>query len=78
MRKVGDPNTRAAQHTALRPLVLPMPAPPVELPPHDLRAPQASLPPMILYECICICKDEYLHMNEHELIADKQLHFCTE
>jgi hypothetical protein len=42
----------------------------VELPPHDLRALRASLPPTILYECICMCEDECLHMNEYELNDD--------
>jgi hypothetical protein len=36
MRKAGDPNTRVAQRPALRTLVLPEPAPLVELPPRDL------------------------------------------
>jgi hypothetical protein len=66
----GGPGTLAVQRLALRPMFLPKLTPPVELPPHDLRALWASLPPTILYECICMCEDECLHMNDYELNDD--------
>ena len=66
----GGPSTPEDHRLAPWPLVLPEMAPPAARPPRELRTPLASLPPMILYECICVCEDRCLHMNEHEFMND--------
>jgi hypothetical protein len=44
--------------------------PPVARPLRELCTPLASLPSMILYECIGICEDGCLHMMNHEFMND--------
>jgi hypothetical protein len=75
---VDGPSTLEAQCLIPWPLVLHEMAPPTTRPPRELHTPLASLPPMILYECICVCDDGCLHKNEHELSGDDQLHYFTE
>jgi hypothetical protein len=72
---VGGPGTPTDHRLAALPLVLPEMALPAARPPRELRTPQVSLPPPILYGCICVCEDGYLHMNEYELNDDDQFHF---
>jgi hypothetical protein len=71
----GGPGTPEDHCLAPQPLVLPEMAPPTAWPSQELRTLLASLPLTILYECICVCEDGYLHMNEHEFMNDYQFYF---